>query len=228
MKTQVLEQSRDLVNKIYENMSIVESCEVIVEKARDLPVCFHDGEKAIMLDGVLSNEQVIRIREGIVNEINKNCEVAENFLMSLHRKPATINREFDDAINEIIESGKKNQKDAPEKEQNIEQLIYNAYVTSKMTVVDTAKSVGKSQDFVRDVLKNNGWNRNKGTEKKEYEFTVEDIAKLYLVEGVSVKEIAKKYNCSTSAIYACITDNNLKKPSKSDKDFRPYEKGRKC
>lgn len=101
MREEILKSSNELVNQIYEKMRVIESCDVIVDKVKDLDICFNDNDQSVVsLEGVLSEEQLVGIRDGILSKIYDNATEAQKFLERMNllsRKPAIINPEFEQA-----------------------------------------------------------------------------------------------------------------------------------
>ncbi|WP_455717477.1 hypothetical protein, partial [Anaerosporobacter sp.] len=73
VREEILKNSNELVNQIYEKMRVIESCDAIVDKVKDLDICFNDNEQSIIaLEGVLSVDQLTGIRGNILDVINNN------------------------------------------------------------------------------------------------------------------------------------------------------------
>jgi len=102
VREEVLTKSRELVNQIYEKMNVIESCDTLAKKVKDLDVCFNDTDnKVIALNEVLNQVQLTGIRESIISKIYDNAAEAQSFLERLdrlNRKPAIIDPEFELAV----------------------------------------------------------------------------------------------------------------------------------
>jgi type II secretory pathway component PulC len=96
-REEILNSSRELVDQIYSKMSVIESCDTVVEKIKDLDVCFNDqdNKQIVVLNEILNTEQLTGIREGIISRIHDNAKSAQDYLERLSRKPAIINPEFE-------------------------------------------------------------------------------------------------------------------------------------
>lgn len=94
----VLERSKQLIDKVYEQMSMVESCESIAGMVSDLPFVFLDtseGDHVISLSRVLTDGQIENIRGIIVTAIRSNAEDAAQWLSNL-QEPAEQTTKYAD------------------------------------------------------------------------------------------------------------------------------------
>ena len=209
--SKLLEKASDLVNQIHACMRNIETCEGITEVVKDLPLAFiNEKNEATHLDGVVTEEQMIELRQTVLNAIDKNRTDAEGFLRVLtgedipeepaaleddeeedqeeeeiplpagvevepepqKRKPATINQEFEDAIEDMVKSSKKEVK--------------------QPVVLDKA-----------------------------------EVKRLYLDEGMTLVEVADILGTNKSTLHKFITANGLKRPKKGDDVFRDAKKVQK-
>ena len=149
----ILEQSKELVDKIYANMTVIESCDSISEKIKDLPVCFNDDEMHIIsLDGVMTDSQMSNIRSLILGQINDNKEKAVEFLESLQNPNKSEKVSVQEPVQENVKAAKKKAGNQPTElsDSDIKEII-RIYDEEKKTVAALAKQFKVSQDRIRNI-----------------------------------------------------------------------------
>ena len=106
---ELLDQSQELVKSIFEKMTSIESLGTLKDSVGvgNVGIVMTDGG-VIALD-ILTVDQVSKVKEYIVSLIEENMKEDRRFLSRpnlLSRKPATINQDFEDAVQGMIESAK--------------------------------------------------------------------------------------------------------------------------
>ena len=154
----ILENAKELVDDILNCMTKVETCDVISEAVSEQEVVLvkPGGDRYVKLDGVLTEEQMQDVKKYIQNTIDSNKAEAERFLLRVSGKAATINQDFEDAVQEMINSNPEEpEKDmAPEEPVEIEQpeekqypemtaeAVRKVYTDGDMTIVEAAVYFG--------------------------------------------------------------------------------------
>ena len=207
----ILEQSKELVDKIYANMTTIESCDVIAEKIKDLPVCFNDDDMHIIsLDGVMTDSQMSNIRSLILGQINDNKEKAVEFLESLQNpnKPekVSVQDHAQEPAQENVKAAKKKAGNQPTElsDSDIKEII-RIYDEEKKTVAALAKQFKVSQDRIRNILKDANVIRGKGAVSNIDYGKAEALRKA----GWSIGDIAEELGCAKSTIYNYFSDNGI-------------------
>ncbi len=168
LREEVLNSSRELVNKIYEKMNVIETCDSVAEKVKNLDVCFNDpdGEKVVSLDGILTADQLTFIRDGIIDKIYDNAAIAQSFLEKLNRKPATVNPVFEAAVQEMVNSTAKSEPasevpvtmESTKPELTVE-AVRKMYIDEGKTLTETAAFFGVKKDMLNSFIRRNKLNR---------------------------------------------------------------------
>ena len=207
----ILEQSKELVDKIYANMTVIESCDIIAKKIKDLPVCFNDNEMHIIsLDGVMTDSQMSNIRALILGQINDNKEKAVEFLESLQKPNVSQQEHAQDTVQEPVQEhvkpAKKKAGNQPTELSNSDiKEIIRIYDEEKKTVAALAKQFKVSQDRIRNILKDAQVIRGKGTVSNIDYGKAEALRKA----GWSIGDIAEELGCAKSTIYNYFSDNGI-------------------
>lgn len=206
----VIENAKDLVTKIYEQMGKVEKCDAIMESIRGCKFvfCKDEDDEVVYLDGVMTPEQIEQITQSIFETITSNKSSAENYLASItgdktvetvkedsvkvepaavydepRKKAAVINQDFEDAVQDMIDSSNKQDKAKADK------------VKKAMAKVEKAKPTKKYWDI--EMLKN-----------------------MYINQGMTLQQIAEELGVGRTSVYDAIKAAGIKKPSKRDQDFK--------
>lgn len=203
----ILEQSKELVDKIYANMTVIESCDSISEKIKDLPVCFNDNEMHIIsLDGVMTDSQMSNIRALILGQINDNKEKAVEFLESLQNHNKSEKVSVQEPAQENVKAAKKKAGNQPTElsDSDMKEII-RIYDEEKKTVATLAKQFKVSQDRVRNILKDANVIRGKGAVSNIDYGKAEALRKA----GWNIGDIAEELGCAKSTIYNYFSDNGI-------------------
>ncbi len=167
LREEVLNSTRELVNQIYEKMNVIETCDSVAEKVKNLDVCFNDpdSKQVVALEGILSAGQLSTIRENIVNIIYSNATDAQSFLEKLNRKPAIVNPEFEAAVQDMVKSPEKNkpvEKPVPPEEPKPEltvELVKKMYLDEGKTLKEVADYFGVNKSMLNSYISRNKLNR---------------------------------------------------------------------
>lgn len=192
---ELLEQSQELVKSIFEKMTSIEALGTLKNSVGvgNVGIVMTDGG-VIALD-VLTVDQVSKVKEYIVSLIEENMKEDRHFLSRLNllsRKPATINQDFEDAVQGMIESAKtpKVPEDAKEPE-----LPF-------VEVPDAPKTNEMDDSVELDISQGNPPETQNTEPKIEKPWLNEALLRKELVEnGLGVGEFAKKYDCKKSDVY---------------------------
>jgi len=209
VREEVLTKSRELVNQIYEKMSVIESCDSVAEKIKGLDVCFNDvdNKQIVALDGILSAEQFTSVREGIISKIYENAFEAQIFLERLNRKPATINPEFEAAVQDMVKS-----KDKPiiikptMDEQELPPLTKTPQTLQGKKILDKG---AEQSDTVFSVA----------AAPAKPEMNVTDVRRMYQDENKSMAQIAEFFGVTKSMVNNFIYQNKLARNKVKDDGF---------
>ena len=90
MQNDVIDGALALVNKINEQVRIIESCNITMERVQEseLSLLLPEGELA-ELEGI-SQEQMLEIKVYILATLGENIAKAEKFLQSLQSEPTCV------------------------------------------------------------------------------------------------------------------------------------------
>ena len=154
----ILENAKALVDDIYKAMTKVETCETLAEivSTQEVVLVKPGSERYVRLDGVLTEDQMQDVKKYIQNTIDSNKAEAERFLLRVSGKAATINQDFEDAVNEMInDNSEESEKDMePEEPVEIEQpeenhypemtaeAVRKVYTDGDMTIIEAAGYFG--------------------------------------------------------------------------------------
>lgn len=168
----ILEKAKALVDDIYKSMTKVETCEAIAEAVAEQEVVLvkPGGERYTKLDGVLTGEQLLDVKKYIQNTINENKAEAELFLRKVSGKAATINQDFEDAVQEMMNSAaNKKPEDTPKmEEQKADEYpemtvdeVRKVYTRGDMTILQAADYFGVDRNKLYRFITNNGLKKPK-------------------------------------------------------------------
>jgi hypothetical protein len=207
---ELLEQAEIRVKRINELSDGVGAAEDVLAMLGEGEVCFFtSGIGTTHLTPVLSPEKLQKLREDIVVEVihTRNDKSAELEKLLGIRKPATINPEFEKAVQEMEQSTKKQDQDPLE-----EKL--------KVVLQDEAKKIEapeKSQD------KYPAPKQNKRVKTPE-NMVEADVRKMYVEENRDRKYIADYYGISESKVNNYLFLHDIKrKATKASKPAEPEE-----
>lgn len=192
-KTKVLERSKELVNQIFSKMSIIESCDTVVDMIKDLEVCFYnpDSQKNVVLSEVMSEQQLSEVREGIISKIYSNSLEAQLYLERLDRKPAIVDQEFEVAVKDMEQSVKKQPDPVEEKPTGILQ--------------EEAKRIEELPVPLKpsEILEQHS----------------EEIEKMYKIQMATVGSIAEKFGVKKTDVNTFLQKHKLFRTTRKDDGF---------
>lgn len=216
-RVEILKSSNELVNQIYEKMRVIESCDAIAEKVKDLDICFNDNEQSIIsLEAVLSIEQLTGIRSNILDVINNNAAEAQKFLERVNlfsRKPAIINQDFEDTVKEMVESKKP---DPNPLDVNEVSEYYNDHTIQECCKYFHVGSV-KMGKFIKD---NNLSKTKKETTPVKQSLDPEEIRELYIAKNQDLADIAHDKGYTKKELFEFCKKNNIVKSKTPSGDWR--------
>jgi|GEM_PF-3020218 len=221
LREEVLNSSRELVNKIYEKMNVIETCDSVAEKVKNLDVCFNDpdGKQVVSLDGILTADQLTIIRDGIIGRIYDNAAIAQSFLEKLNRKPATVNPVFEEAVQDMVNQTEiKGEKQTGRKTVEFDiDLVRELYINQGLPYKKLAEQFGCAESTIYNFIKKNGIVR----EEKAISYPVmteEEVRKLYTNGSMSLAETAKHFGVESTKLHTFIEKHGLKKAVAKSKD----------
>lgn len=173
----IIENAKELVDDILNCMTKVETCDVISEAVSEQEVVLvkPGSERYVRLDGVLTEDQMLDVKKYIQNTIDSNKAEAERFLLRVSGKAATINQDFEDAVQDMINSNPEEpQKDMepdepaeieqPEEKQHSEltvEEVRKVYTDGDMTIVSAAEYFGVDRNKLYRFITDNGLRKQK-------------------------------------------------------------------
>lgn len=169
----------------------LENIEELLEKARESDICFSSGSNGATFIRVLTPEKMQELKENAIVAImhTRDEKTAELEKLMGIRRPATINPEFEAAVQEMVQSNQKT----------------STYVDN--TVTDP---VGEKPEVVEDA-----------TAPRTLVYAdLENIRRMYLDEGKTMKDIANHYGVTKNQVNAYIQRYGLfRKNCKKDDAF---------
>ena len=237
---ETLNDAKSLVDKIYENMSTVQTCEAIRDKIKTMRICYTGDENQILvLDKVLDNEQMNLTSEFITKMIDNRRNEAAKYLDFLNGKvPAIPNLVFEEAVMEMVQP-KENPvipdkiKDSSEK---VVEKVLNKDEVVKMIqagkkVKDIAEYYGKAPGRISQFMHDNGIQKSRvlsgqgakstvlpsgGLNIEFMEKKIGEIKALYTNGPFTLKKLADEYSCDQKELHKFLAERNLLKPRKND------------
>ena len=191
------------------------------------------GSGTTFIDSVLSPEKMAEIKKMVVTSLTEarlTKEIELEKLMGI-RKPATINPEFEAAVQGMIEPSEKPKTTGRKTiEFDIEQ-VRDLYINQGMSYKGIAEKLKCSDFTVRKFCNNNGIVRETATAEKPVEkpsfpvMTVEAVRKIYTDGSMSLADAAKHFGVTSGELYTYIEKHGLKRQVvKSNDPFRDAHK----
>lgn len=224
MQNNVIDGALALVNKINEQVRVIECCNITREQvlAAELSLLLPTGELA-ELEGI-SDEQVVLIKEYILSLLNDNANEAESFLQSLQSdKPVCDEPEnVSETAETVAEPQKSVAKEAKsvsvddkEHARRAEEIEHPAKTIDEVQAEAQAAGMSYGQYTLKQ------GSRTGATRK----MTVGDLEN-ELAAGLSISQIARKYRYSNaSSIINAISkhDIDVKKITNGQSPYRVTE-----
>lgn len=194
--SEILEKAKELVDDIYKAMTKVETCETLSEEVASQEVVLVKGgsDRYIKLDGVLTEEQMQDVKKYIQNTIDGNKAEAERFLRRVSGKAATINPDFEEAVQEMVANNER-KSNAPDEPEAAEEESQESDKTVEEVAVEEE-------------------------ERDSPELTVEAVRKIYTEGDMTVRQAADYFKVSQSKLYGFISDHGLRKAKKDNTPWR--------
>ena len=242
---ETLVDSKNLVAKIYDKMSVVETCEAISEKIKSMKICYTSDENQILvLDKVLDDEQMMLTSEFIIKMIDNRKNEAAKYLDFLNGKvPAIPNPAFEEAVKEMVREDAvkektKSQFRTPTAEvPAVEAKPLDAKAVSKLlldgkTVDEIAEILGKPRGTIAGFMHKNKISKkailaNKGMNSPVLpdgrlnitymESKIPEIKAMYTNGPFSLKDLSVEYGCcNKKELHDFLDQRGLLKISKKD------------
>lgn len=177
----------------------LENIEALIEKSKGEDICFTSGPNGATYITVLSPEKMKELRESVVHAIMqiRDEKAAELEKLMGIRKPATINPEFEAAVQEMEQSSKKKPDPVEEK-------------LSEILQAEAERIEGKSEPPEDKSLSKYPPNKRK---PKLSEDLLEDIRRMYVDEGKTAREIAEVYKVKPNDVSNFIAKHKLNRRS---------------
>lgn len=212
---ETLVDSKNLVAKIYDKMSVVETCEAISEKIKVMKVCYTGDENQFLaLDKVLDESQMMLTSEFIIKMIDNRKNEAAKYLDFLNGKiPAIPNPVFEETVKEMVSQDKP-----------VETMQKPTPRVSKMQV-DEVSDMIKSGKTVEDITKFYGYKSNQTVKNfvDKNNISVEPmklddgkIKACYTNGPFTMKQIADEFHLDTKVMHEYCKEHRLLKPNKKD------------
>lgn len=208
MQNNVIDGALALVNKINEQVRIIESCNITMERVQEseLSLLLPEGELA-ELEGILP-EQMLEIKVYILATLGENIAKAEKFLQSL-QSDKTISKESK-SVSEIAETVAEPQESVAKETESVsvddkEQARRAEEIEHPVKTIDEvqAEAQAAGMSYGQYTLKQRSCT---GATRK---MTIGDLEN-ELAAGLSVSQIARKYGYSNaSSIINAISKHNI-------------------
>ena len=227
---ETLNDAKSLVDKIYENMTTVQTCEAIREQIKTMKVCYTCGDenKILVLDRVLDQEQMEMASNLITEMIDNRRDEAAKYLDFLNGKiPAIQNPVFEDAVKDMVSKEVVIIPDkikAVEKDIPIDAVHKPVPRVSKMQI-DEVSDMIKAGKSVEDITKFYGY-KSSQTVKNFVEKNNIFVEPLRLDDGkiracytngpFTMKQIADEFHLDTKVMHEYCKERGLLKPNKND------------
>lgn len=209
---ELLNSANALVTEIYNNMGQIQTIEMMIDKVGQCTVCLQDSGDIVSLEGVLSPEQITKVKQGLIDVLNSNMESSKSFLSRLTRKPAVINKDFEAAVNEMIENSKaieqKVESAAAEPEPNkndptAEEL--KDMLECGLKVKDIAKAYNKTEKRIYYLLAKAGIS-TKAKKEEPIKESVKPDKKNELTKDMEIQKIEKLILSKKEEVKALYTN----------------------
>lgn len=191
----------------------LENIEELLEKAKEADICFSSGSNGAIFIRVLSPEKMQELKGSAIDAIarTKDDKVKElERLMPEFRKPATINPEFEAAVQGMVQS-----KDKPV-------VVVPAMDEAELPPVNKTpeklpgkKILGKGSELDNAVFSV----EDKPAARTLTDDNLEDVRRMYQREGKSMKEIAEHYGVTKSVVNNFVYNKKLARSKVKDDGF---------
>ena len=203
MQNDVIDGALALVNKINEQVRIIESCNITMERVQEseLSLLLPEGELA-ELEGI-SQEQMLEIKVYILATLGENIAKAEKFLQSLQSEPTCV--EAPPEEQEPEEKVSDEDKEAMRKHREKEQARQAEEIEHPVKTIDEVQAEAQAAGMSYGKYMQKVGSCTGATRK----MTVGDLEN-ELAAGLSISQIARKYGYSNaSSIINAISKHNI-------------------
>lgn len=219
------------VNRLCKELEEFEGILHVADMEDSIVALGHNGNMTTYIGTVLSPEKMADLKRNVVTSLAEARIEKENELQKLMgiRKPATINPEFEAAVQGMVESSKK-----PTGRKAIEldiDQVRDMYINQGMSYKGIAEKLNCSDFTVRKFCNNNeivreGAPAEKPVEKPAFPvMTVEAVRKIYTDGSMSLADAAKYFGVASGELYTYIDKHGLKRQVvKSNDPFRDAHK----
>lgn len=209
----LLDKWNDHIIKSNQLSRELENIESIIEAAQEAEIAFYEpGVCTTSFIRVLTPEKMQELKDSVVSAINQTRDDKVKELEKLMgiRKPATINPEFEAAVQGMVQS-----KDKPV-------VVVPAMDEAELPPVSKTperlqgkKILGKGSELDNAVFSV----EDKPVPKTLTEDDVEDVRRMYQQEGKSMKEIAEHYGVTKSVVNNFVYNKKLARNKVKDDGF---------
>lgn len=179
------------------------------------------GTGTTFVDLVLSPEKMEEIKRLVVvslNEARMTKEIELEKLMGV-RKPATINQEFETAVQDMVKTDPPKKKPTGRKAVELDlEKVKDLYITKGLPCRKIADQCGCAENTIRNYIKKHNLTRDNAAqpvepaEKPAYPvMTVEAVRKIYTNGSLSLADAAKHFGVASGEIYTYIEKHGLKR-----------------
>lgn len=191
----VIERAKELVGNIYDQMSIIERCDSVIKSVKGNEFVFLDeNSEAFHLDGILSDEQMDKVNQIVIDMIYENKSGAERFLESL--TCGNYQESKNDDSDSVSAAG---EIPSVEEDVHFEETIDSPSAAAKEIKHDP-------EDDVQRVL----------NDAAKPELTIEAVREAYTDGTMTLDQTAEYFGMPRSSLYKFVQRNGLKKPKKGD------------
>ena len=207
-REELLEKGKSITKEIYEKMTAVETCDNMIEAIKDLPITFIDENGSLIgLEKVLSEVQLLRIKNQIIETINKNSTAAEKWL---EKMSSLIDAEPEKTPKKTTRSTRTAKKAEPEK---IDEDIEEENVAVEEQVEEKEEKPKKRKKSTPKVEEKPDLEKKEEEKQPEIEISEKQLAEMYVRDGKTLSEIANEINSDKKSVFAKIEEYNLKEPA---------------
>ena len=233
---ELLSSANALVTEIYNNMNQIQTIEMMIDKVYQCEVCLQDNGELVNIGGVLSPEQVEKVKQSLIGLLDSNMESSKAFLGRLTGEPVkmseTVEQEQEvvqaepepnkndptpEELADMLECGLK-VKDIAKAYHKTEKRIY--YLLGKAGISTKAKKEEPAKKTVNEPIKEpkkkSELTRDEELQKIEKRILGKEaeVKALYTNGPFSIKDLAAEYSCDVKLLHEVLSRLNLLKKGK--------------
>ena len=210
-REELLEKGKSITKEIYEKMTAVETCDNMIEAIKDLPITFIDENGSLIgLEKVLSEEQLSKIKNEIIETINENSAAAEKWLEKMSSLLDEESEKTPKKTTKTTRSTRTAKKVEPEKK-TADTGEENAAVEEQ--VKEKEEKPKKRKKSTPKVEEKTDPEKKEEEKQPEIEISEKQLAEMYVRDGKTLSEIANEINSDKKSVFAKIEEYNLKEPA---------------